>query len=1186
MHIKFIILEGFRSYRARTVLGPLDPGLNAIIGRNGAGKSNFFVGIELMFSKEYQNLRPEARAALIYSGPDRTLGATVEIIFHNEDRRFPVDNDEVSILRNIMPKEDAFFLDHKRVSNRRDIAEMLETAGLSISNPYNVVKQGQISFFTTCSDKQRLEIVEKLAGVGSYDLKKKKNRDLLEQIERSNECISEQLNELKESTDSLGEEKKRYKTYIKLKKKRDRIQNQLFSMEMKKIREEESVLREAFENEQCSTNLKQVVEDIQGMEEEESEYSRQYSRQKGILKEAERDKDQELKAEERLARQLERTNYQIQDLEASQHIDVSGEIAAAHREKIGLDQELETSKKNLTELEAARDEVAGSREGLINRANWIRSKQNHKTKFGTVAERDSWLDKEIGTLESDRKDNRVQLEQLGLEENQRKEELTALKDEQAQLNLELVDYEQRMKRAEERQAEMLENQNKIDTEFSVLESRVRNGRFDAQQKEDEAAGMLREVASNREVTSLIIGHQSIQQVLEAGDNRVRDGYYGLLVDLFTARDGFEDVLAIPVNEVAGTKLLYHVVQSREIASYLIKQCNRRKLPGQFKFLPLDSLRPRRMAAYSAREGLELMLSTLEYQAEVDIVMKFVFGGWVLCRDLDAARDAKPDLPGYDFMSVEGDRLESKGVMKGGYVNRNNMYSKYLAYRTKREKIDEKRRKKEDEENRLRQIDNTRLDIHNKVERQENESSKLREHIGFINSDLRVLDGRKEALVNQLSMLQATIKKKAQEEDVLKGKIKDYTKEKSSKMSSSLNASDQQLLKNLDKEIKALTVQSWERSKQAAFISKDISEKETRLAVEVNPRLADLQQRRDGIDTAAIQRRKLEIEAQQLASQLERVKANLVKLRGKEDQQGHLKQLRTALDKVQSKIAKAKETRNQWAAKVATYEEGKLRLEKKIHVLRQNYPRENDDGDHEVQESHVSKRSLHKELDNIKKKMLDMEPVDEIAVLNLEDNLKEIDSLQVELDHNISDVNELLDTIKMLEEKKAEQISYTVLQVQRYFNATFSSLVAGGLSELSLNLDRVDDEQNIENVTGLGINVSFTGNQRKMKSLSSLSGGQKAVVSISFILALQKCDPAPFYLFDEVDAALDPEVRQVIANHMVAQTDHAQFIVTSFRKELVSVSHKIFGVINTNDTSRVEQITRERALDFIQDANNQ
>ena len=52
-----------------------------------------------------------------------------------------------------------------------------------------------------------------------------------------------------------------------------------------------------------------------------------------------------------------------------------GEIAAAHREKIGLDQELETYKKNLTELEAARDEVAGSREGLINRANWIRFAQ-------------------------------------------------------------------------------------------------------------------------------------------------------------------------------------------------------------------------------------------------------------------------------------------------------------------------------------------------------------------------------------------------------------------------------------------------------------------------------------------------------------------------------------------------------------------------------------------------------------------------------------------------------------------------------------------------------------------------------------------------------------------------------------------------------------------------------------------
>ena len=51
----------------------------------------------------------------------------------------------------------------------------------------------------------------------------------------------------------------------------------------------------------------------------------------------------------------------------------------------------------------------------------------------------------------------------------------------------------------------------------------------------------------------------------------------------------------------------------------------------------------------------------------------------------------------------------------------------------------------------------------------------------------------------------------------------------------------------------------------------------------------------------------------------------------------------------------------------------------------------------------------------------------------------------------------------------------------------------------------------------------------MKNMEQLSGGQKSVVALAFILAIQRCDPAPFYLFDEVDAALDPEFRIAIAN---------------------------------------------------------
>ena len=70
--------------------------------------------------------------------------------------------------------------------------------------------------------------------------------------------------------------------------------------------------------------------------------------------------------------------------------------------------------------------------------------------------------------------------------------------------------------------------------------------------------------------------------------------------------------------------------------------------------------------------------------------------------------------------------------------------------------------------------------------------------------------------------------------------------------------------------------------------------------------------------------------------------------------------------------------------------------------------------------------------------------------------------------------------------------------------------------------------NIDNFTGVSIRVSFSGSNAEMKDMMQLSGGQKSLVALAFIFAIQKCDPAPFYLFDEIDQALDPQHRKAVA----------------------------------------------------------
>ena len=97
---------------------------------------------------------------------------------------------------------------------------------------------------------------------------------------------------------------------------------------------------------------------------------------------------------------------------------------------------------------------------------------------------------------------------------------------------------------------------------------------------------------------------------------------------------------------------------------------------------------------------------------------------------------------------------------------------------------------------------------------------------------------------------------------------------------------------------------------------------------------------------------------------------------------------------------------------------------------------------------------------------------------------------------------------------------------RHFSDIFERIVPGGRAELMLtgNVQEGSDQEKLEAASGLSTSVSFSSDSAAMKNMEQLSGGQKTVVALTFILAIQKCDPSPFYLFDEVDAALDADYR--------------------------------------------------------------
>lgn len=230
----------------------------------------------------------------------------------------------------------------------------------------------------------------------------------------------------------------------------------------------------------------------------------------------------------------------------------------------------------------------------------------------------------------------------------------------------------------------------------------------------------------------------------------------------------------------------------------------------------------------------------------------------------------------------------------------------------------------------------------------------------------------------------------------------------------------------------------------------------------------------------------------------------------------------------------------------------------------------------------------KNYSHVNKKALDQ-------YVNFTEQREELHKRQAELDSGDEKIREL---ISVLDQRKDESIERTFKGVAKFFKEAFSELVPGGLGSLVMMTKRKaaeagdddpdeegapnDEEARREKYVGVKVKVSFTG-QGETQSMKQLSGGQKTVVALTLIFAIQRCDPAPFYLFDEIDAALDPQYRTAVGNMIKRQADAGatQFITTTFRPELVKVADRVYGVTHKNRVSRVDVITKEEALHFIE-----
>ena len=156
-------------------------------------------------------------------------------------------------------------------------------------------------------------------------------------------------------------------------------------------------------------------------------------------------------------------------------------------------------------------------------------------------------------------------------------------------------------------------------------------------------------------------------------------------------------------------------------------------------------------------------------------------------------------------------------------------------------------------------------------------------------------------------------------------------------------------------------------------------------------------------------------------------------------------------------------------------------------------------------------------------------------------------------------------------QRGEAIERTYKQVAYQFEQVFKELVSADGAEAKMQLVKApkgskDPFSAVRVQVGFGIGA--------VSELSQLSGGQKSLVALALIFAIQRSDPAPFYLFDEIDAALDAEYRSSVAQLLKKQSESCQFITASFKQEMVEVADKVYGIFFKNKISRIHTVSQD------------
>jgi len=1164
VYLKALEIQGFKSFPDKTVLN-FGADITAIVGPNGSGKSNISDAILwVMGEQNSRQLRGAKMEDVIFGGTEKRnqMGfAQVTLVIDNTEHIFPMDESEVAVTRRYYRSGESEYYINRQSVRLKDVNELFMDTGMGREG-YSIIGQGKIDEILSAKSEDRREIFEEAAGISKFRHRKEESERKLERTEENLLRINDKISELEMQVEPLREQAETAKRYLILRDELRVLEISVWLENLQALKTNTFKLQADFQTakedqqraqaaldgvyasaEQLSEEMHQNDIDAESVRGEISALESSLSEQESALAVLRTGVSHNQENMERIDRELSDVQTRSENLQ--------GQVDALEARMTEIETTVQTRQGELDVLLAQAEEAAHS--------------------AGSAAAETEALHAQAALRTAAAADTKAALSALSAGEHEMEERAAAAGSERASAAQKLADTE---KAAAENRRALSDAREEAEAVANIITGHTL--KMESRQKRDETAAasklqLTMDVNALRSRIHLLSEMEkeyegfskAVRLVMLAAEKKSLRGIHGPVASLMATGEKYTVALEIAL----GAGLQNIVVDREEDAKAAIAYLKQRD-GGRATFLPLSAIQGEelREGQLSGEYGFVGIASDLvTYDKKYADIFSNLLGRTVIVEDLDCGiAMARKYRNRFRIVTLDGQVINRGGSMTGGSVNQK---SGVLSRANELSRLQESLGGMEQK---LAQAEKEQEEAHRELQRAQYELETAQGQQRQAEDAVLKLEGQQDHYGILLTALQTNCGTLEKELAAIEGRRRE-NRDKTSALQDTLQAQEAEA-EELRRQAEEKAAGQSDLLAEAGRLSDGISGKKSELAALAAEkettvrRRSDLQQLRADMLLDEKSRRELadsfrqanETAGQEIASHEKQMEELRGKVRQHRERLAALSEGKLQLEARRS--AKDKESRA-CNDDLLRAERGVSQLEQKISAAAMEEKQILDKLWEHYELSHAAAMEQRVELESIPK------ATRRIAELNREikslgtpnigaiEEFERVNTRYTYLSEQRTDVEkareELTGVIEQITRQMTEIFAQQFDILNASFQETFAELFGGGKAHLELE-DRDD-------ILNCGIEIKVQPPGKQLKTLTLLSGGEKAFVAIALYFAILKVHPTPFCVMDEIEAALDESNVTRYARYMRRIAGKTQFIVITHRRGTMEEADVLYGV---------------------------